>query len=210
MTQTICRMYATVDKAKQASEELKKRKYQDVSLFTPQDGGGTVDGLLDAMLRVYILKSAAKIYADRVKKGASLVVVHAPFTGGLKAQTVLDSFDPVDSGVPEPEIPSYAWDPKTPASSALHMGVLSEIKLPFEDFTNLSSLMRSGPFLKSWFGMPLLSKTTAPLSKLFSIPFFTKSGTPLSSTLGMSLLSTNKTPLSSRIRMPLLTKGRRA
>ena len=207
MTQTICRMYANTEKAKQAQEALKSRNYQDVYLFTPQCGGGTVEGLLDAMMKVYILKSAAKVYADRVKKGNALVVVHAPFTGGLKAQNVLDSFEPVDSGVPEPEIPSYAWDPKTPASSALHMAVLSESKLPFEDFWNMPSLMRAGPVFKSFFGMPLLSKTAAPLSSLIGMPIFS-SATPLSSAIGMSLLSKNKTPLSSAIKMPLLTRGR--
>lgn len=208
MTQTICRMYANSEKAKQAYEGLKQRKYQDVYLITPQEGGGTTEGLLDAILKAYVIKSDAKVYADRVKKGNALVVVHAPFSGGLKAQIVLDSFDPVDSGVAEPQVPSYAWDPKTPASSALHMAVLTQTQLPFEEFWNIPSLMRAGPFFKSFFGFPLLSKTAGPLSKLFGMPFFTSSQTPLSSATGMSLLSQNKTPLSSAIRMPLLTRGR--
>lgn len=207
MTQTICRMYANADKAKQAQDALKQRNYQDVYLFTPQCGGGTAEGLLDAMLKVYVLKPNAKVYADRVKKGNALVVVHAPFSGGLKAETVLDSFDPVDSGVSEPEVPSYAWDPKTPASSALHMATLTETKLPFEEFWNMPSLMRAGPFFKSFFGIPLLSKTAAPMSSAFGIPFFTSS-TPFSSAVGMSLLSKKKTPLSSAIGLPLLTRGR--
>lgn len=207
MTQTICRMYANADKAKQAHDALKQRNYLDVYHFTPQCGGGTTEGLVDAMLKVFIVKSDAKVYADRVKKGNALVVVHAPFSGGLKAQAVLDSFDPIDSGVTEPEVTSYAWDPKTPASSALHMATLTETKLPFENFWNMPSLMRAGPFFKSFFGMPLLSKTAAPFSNAIGMPYFTSS-TPFSSAVGMSLLSKNKTPLSSAIGMPLLTRGR--
>jgi len=196
MTQTISRMYANQQQASKAMEELKRRNYHNVFMFSAppagEDGQSSVnvDDLLAQMVKAHILKSDAKIFAERVSKGGSLVTVHAPFSGGFRALTVLDSHDPIDSGVPDPVFPSASWDSATPCSSVLRMPVLSNTKLPFEAVWNVPSLARCGA-VTSCLGMPVLSKSAAPFS----------------GALGMATLSSNSTPFSSMLGLPMLKKG---
>ena len=196
MTQIISRMYATKENASKAFDELKRRNYQDVFLFAAPDAGESgeasfdTDDLIAQMMKAHILKSDARIFAERVAKGGNLVTVHAPFSGGFRAFTVLDSYDPIESGVAKPVFPSAPWDSKTPCSSALRMPVLAKNKLPFETVSAVPSLTRCGA-VTACLGMPALSKSATPFSSMF----------------GMSALSKNPTPFSSMFGMPLTKKG---
>ncbi len=190
--QTFNRLYADEAKARSAWEELKRRGFADVYLFTPPrraegEAPAGDDDLLASMLRAYIVRSDAAILARRVSEGASLVTVHAPFTGGVKAETVLQRHGPIDSGIPEPELPRYTWDEESPFSSALRWPLLTKCEHPFEYVSGLPSLAKSGyasgapvkpdrpaPF-SSKLGMPLLSNNPAPFSSFFKIPLLIKS-----------------------------------
>lgn len=197
MTQTISRMYATHAQAKQAFDEFKELGYEDVHLFAGAQPGGegsqaptpSRDSILSALTRAYILKQHASIYADRISTGSSLVTVHALFGTALKARQVLDGLDPIDSGVPDPVYPSYAWDQATPFSSALQLPVLTKTKLPFEKMWNLPSVTRRPSFFSNLFGLPLLSKAATPFSRSAGWPLLSRLPTPFSSKLGMPLLT---------------------
>lgn len=193
--QTISRLYANEENARKAWDELKSRGFGYSHIFTPPPSSGedatvpaSADRLLDQMMRAYIVKSEAAIYARRVSEGASLVSVHAPFSGGLKATRILNRHQPIDSGVPEPTFPSYEWNEATPLSSALCLPLLAKNELPFETITGIPSVisMRYGS------GAPVRPDDPAPFS----------------SALKMPLLTQNPAPLSSFFKFPVLIKGR--
>jgi hypothetical protein len=189
MTQIISRMFATRDQAAKACEELKQRSYQHVFQFSaPTEGAASTDDLVASMTKAFIPGSEARIYAEKIAKGSHLVSVHAPFSGGHRATWILDSYGPVDSGVPATASESSAWDSATPTSSALRMPLLSKTALPFE----------------AWMGTPSLSAKPWTVSGCLGLPLLSKSPTPCSSALGMSTLSGNPTPLSSSLGLPLL------
>jgi hypothetical protein len=182
-------MFATDDQAAKASAELKQRSYQHVFRFSaPAEGAAAIDELVAGMTKVFIPVSEAKIYAEKIAKGSHLVAVHAPFSGGHRAMWVLDSYDPIDAGVPTSTSEASAWEGATPFSSALHLPVLSKTALPFE----------------AVMGVPAISAKPWTVSGCLGLPLLTKSQTPCSDALGMSTLSDNATPLSSSFGLPLL------
>jgi len=193
--QTISRLYASEENARKAWDELKRRGFADSYIFTPPAPGtgeaagpASADSMADDMVKSFIVRSEAAIYARRVTEGASLVTVHAPFSGGLKATTILDRQGPIDSGIPEPRYPSYAWDESAPFSSAFRMPLLTECKLPFEAIVGVPSL------LKTTYGSGPPPRPDNP--------------TPFSATLKWPVLSKDPAPLSSFLRLPLLLKSR--
>jgi hypothetical protein len=195
--QTISRLYASEENARKAWDELKRRGFADIHLFTPsprgEDGAavsGSAESLVDGMVKAFILRSHAAVYARRVGEGASLVTVHAPFSGGHKATTIVDRHGPIDSGISEPVSPSYGWDEEHPFSSAFRLPLLTRCEHPFEEIVGLPSLIKTNyasmgrpkpdnpaPF-SAMLGLPVLSNEPAPLSSFFKFPILMKS-TPL-------------------------------
>lgn len=191
--QTISRLYANEDNARKASDDLKRRGFADTYLFTPpargEDGlapAASAENIMDSMVKAYIVRGAAAVFAKRVSEGSSLVTVHAPFSGGQKATTVLDRYGPIDSGVPEPEFPARLWDEEHPFSSAFAMPLLAKCEHPFETISGVPSLAMSGYAsgvrpqrdnpapLSTKLGLPLLTSDPAPLSSMFRFPLLTK------------------------------------
>lgn len=204
MTQTINRMYGTRIQGMRAADALRARGYKDVHVFdgtTPdqpssdQEGtaasapaGRSAASILADMHKAYILDQHARVYADRVSLGGTLVTVHALFGTAYEATNVLDSFDPIDSGVPEPVFESYAWNEKIPFSSALQIKTLTKTKLPFEKMWNVPSVTRKPTFLSELLGFSLLTSSTTPFSDLLGLTLLSRDATPLSSQLGLRLL----------------------
>lgn len=203
MTQTICRIYATKAQGLKAADELKSRGFKDVHVFSgaapvqeaagegeaaPAPAGPSVASLVQSMRDAFILDSHARVYADRVSKGGTLVCVHALFGKALQATKLLDKFSPIESGVPDARTDWVDWDERTPLSSALQFKTLTETKLPFETIWNVASIISRPTLFSNWIGLPVLSR-----------------GTSFSSLLGLSLLSRSSTPLSSQLGLPLLT-----
>ncbi len=198
MTQTISRMYGAYDIAARAVEDLKKVGYRHIHVVSTSGGPGIADtshnGIVKALTDGYIWKPHAVEYAKRIGQGGSLVTVHAPWATARRAIKMLDKHGPIDSGVPEPTLPSIAWDDATPMSSALQMPVLMKQKTPMSMVWNVPAVLKNPIKMSACLGMPMLSKHIAPLS----------------SRIGMSLLSKSATPLSSRFGLPLLSsRGRR-
>jgi hypothetical protein len=137
-------------------------------------------------------KAKARVFANAIVAGGSLVTVHAPFGFAQLAIDTLDEFGPIPSGFAEPSDKPPAWSEATPLSSAFMLPVLSSDPTPFETFSGLPTLTSSGASFSKWFGLPMLSRVAAPLSRLFGLP----------------TLSRNPAPFSSLFRIPLLKAGR--
>lgn len=197
MTQTINRIYASKATAEEAAASLAVRGYRNVHQFSKAaaegeaEASGSVDDLVAEMMKAFIWRPHAEVFAKRVASGATLVTVHAPFGTGLRALQLLDQHGPVDSGVPDPAEPPLMWDDKAPFSSTIHMPLLTKTRLPFETVAGVRSLTGGTCLFSSCLGMRLLTPSKTPLSDMF----------------GWGLLSKEKTPLSSRFGWPLLSKA---
>lgn len=188
MAQTICRMYGTRREAEAALEELRVSGYAESFLFGA-DAGSSQASVVDAMCRAHVLKNRALIYADRVVKGGTMVMVHARFGMALKATQIMDKYPSIDAGIAESSEAHIEWNESHPFSSALQLPVLLKTKLPFEAFWNVGSLTRSGWTLSSLFGMPMRASSATPLSSAVGLPTLTRCATPFSSLFKLPVLS---------------------
>ncbi len=85
--QTLSRLYTTQGQATGAVNQLVYNRFsaETIFVFGPPGSrgagalaeGATTDDITTAIMRAYVLKSHARIYADCVAGGAILVVVHA-------------------------------------------------------------------------------------------------------------------------------------
>lgn len=230
MTQTISRMYSSPDHGLAAVEELRKyRVYEDrvhivLPPAAPADdaaGGSSFDSIVAAITDDYVLRSRARIYAEGIRRGGTLVTVHAQWGSAVLATEILDRFAPIDSGVPEPE-PSRAmlWDEAAPLSSGLQMPVFYRNPTPFSAFWNLPVLTAGRASLSALLGIPELtrepprsrriassSRNPAPLSNLLRIPTLRRDGAPLSALLSFPLLAKRPAPLSALLTFPVLSSN---
>ena len=200
MSQTINRMFESVERAAQAVQALKTNRFSQfdhVYLFGRDSEGGveqSVDQIVAAMMKSYVLKAHARVYAEKVKQGSALVTVHAPFGTGGDALEVLESFGPVDSGVPGPRDALPAWDEVAPCSSLFHIRVL---------------LPDSATFSKFW-NVPPLAKTARTTSAALGLPEGGGSSGPFAGTFGLPMLAGPRMSLSAMLGLPLLTGARAA
>jgi hypothetical protein len=190
MTQTITRLYASHDNALAAVKDLKELGLGDDSIHVvPPMPNATIDEIAAAIAKGRVWKSYAKIYAQKVKQGATLVSAHALFGMGMPVTLALQAHSPIASGIPEPEADLITWDEAAPLSSSLRMPVLARNPAPFSN----------------WWGLPVLTRGRASLSAALGIPEVT-SGRAFHGTFGMPLLSGNPSPLSSLFHLPTLTR----
>jgi hypothetical protein len=191
MTQTITRMYGSHDDAMDAVNELKKSNFPggSIHVVSPADvtatsaGPGGEDPVTAAIMKGYVLKAHAKIYAEGVRNGGTLVTVHAPFGSAGEAIEILDNHHPIESGVAEPQRSYLEWDDAAPVSSMFLLPVLSKDRTPFSSFWNMPTRKHGRTIklkqiahgtLSSSLGLPHLSRNPAPLSSLFGLPLLSK------------------------------------
>ena len=191
MSQTISRMYETPGQAANAKAALEQEDYSDVHLVSGESAGASIDEIVAAITKGNVLKSYARVYAEGISKGRSLVTVHAPFGGAARAARILGKFNPVESGISEPESQLMLWDDATPMSCILQMPVLLEDPVPFSTFWNVPPLAGGSFSLSSLFGIPLLTKA-ASRSTSFGIPLLSRNAAPLSSLLGIPTISRSR------------------
>jgi hypothetical protein len=139
-----------------------------------------------------ILKSHAKIYTEGIKRGGTLVTVHASFGSSLTATAILDSHGPIDSGLVDTTDAMYLWDDAAPCSSLFHVPVLLPDSATFARFWNVKPLLAGGKTTSSSLGLPEVKK-----SARHYVP-----------TIPMALLSTKGTILSSMLNLPVLRASR--
>jgi hypothetical protein len=192
MSHEISRMFATAEDARNAAAELAEDGFDEIHVVTPPTKEDVPVSAIAAQIALgNVLLSDAKVYAAGVARGGSLVPVHAPFGSGMKATVILDSHNPIDSGMPEPEAPRM-WDEGAPLSSALQIPLLMDDPVPASRYMGIQPLTGSDCSFSGAIGMPLLSDNPAPLS----------------SAVGLKALSSNPAPLSSLLSLPLLTRSK--
>jgi hypothetical protein len=212
MPQKIVRIYDSVAQGAKVATHLANEGYQHIYQFKGVSGKSAASvnerkNMIAQMMDAHIWQSHAEAYADRLAKSGALVIVHAPFGSAKNAMAVMDSYAPIDVGHAETHYtPDFVWDDRAPLSSVLQMPVLTNISLPFETLTGVSSLTKGLAFLSNLLGIPLLSAGSAKRNTSMGFPMLSASATPLSSSIGMRTLSQNATPLSSLFNLPVLTR----
>lgn len=189
MSHEITRMFADPATAAKAADELREEGYDDLFVVNPPSAADTPVSAIAAQIalgRVHLPE--ARIYAQGVAAGRALVTVHAPFGSGKLAETILDSYGPVDSGLPRPE-PDKVWDEGAPLSSALMMPLLIDDPDPMSKVLGIAAVSSGNCSLSAMIGMPLLTAGELGERGKLGLPFLSANATPLSSALGLPVLS---------------------
>ena len=195
MTQTINRMYDSLERATQAAEEFRANGIDEVHVVTRQGAAGadaSAEAIVAELMQAYVLKAHAKVLAEGIRRGGTLVTVHASFGTADEATAILERHGPIDSGLSEASERLMSWDDAAPCSSLLRMPAL----LPDSD-----------TFSRFW-NVPMLLKTGATTSSALGLPETTRSSGPFTGTFGMQMISNKPTILSSMLGMPVLSKPR--
>ncbi|MFQ3623660.1 MAG: hypothetical protein SNJ73_08955, partial [Acetobacteraceae bacterium] len=181
--------------------------YSDVQIFSASaDKGDTLDSVADSIAAAGILAEEARIYAERVLQGNSLVIVRALFGGAVRARQILAQHGPVDSGVAEPSqrlMTSVGDGTASGGGNWLH--TLGTAPHPMEALTGWPSLTKEGWMFSDRFGWRYLLDDPTPLSSKFGWKLLSDTPYPLSSKFGWKLLSDTPHPLSSKFGWKLLT-----
>jgi hypothetical protein len=179
-------MYATAAAAGRAFAQLEDRgltrEDNQINLVTPETAG-SAEGLVAAIKQGLVLEADARVYAQGILRGHSLVSLMAPFGAGRMYEELLDALDPVDTGL-APPLPEPAWDDAAPLSSALGLPVILPPS-PYQ-FMGLPAIIASGATTSAAlglgelarhdftvFGTPRLSHDPAPFSALLHLPLLT-------------------------------------
>ena len=208
MSSLLIRIYDSVTQSAKAAQQLMDEGFEHVRHIKAGTGkNANRQNLVAELMSAQIWKSHAETYADRLSKGAGLVLVHAPFGAAVNAAAIMDAYQPVDQGLATSQTkPDFVWDDAAPLSSALQIPVLISVKLPAETLSGVSSLTKGTAFLSDFLGMRILSKGVHHNTTSMGMPLLSKSATPLSSMFGMRTLSNNPTPLSSLFGMKVLKR----
>jgi len=190
MSQTIARLYDSAERANAAAHELRNNRivvFDDVHVISGGAGAST-DGIVEAITKALVLKAHARIYAQGVKLGGALVVVHAPFGCAVDAIEILQSHGPIESGVPDGREAPIGWDDAAPCSSALHLRVLLDDSDSFSKFWNVPPLVKSGATTGSALGLTEVKPSRGPFSPTIGLPLLSNKASILSSMLGLPVL----------------------
>jgi acetoin utilization deacetylase AcuC-like enzyme len=208
MSSLIIRLYDSAAQAAKAAQQLVDEGFEHVRHIKAGSGkNANRQALVTELMAAHIWKSHAETYADRLAKGGALVLVHAPFGSALNAEATLDQYEPNEKGITtQTWEPDAVWDDATPLSSALHLPVLINARLPAEILTGVSSLTKTTAFLSDFFGMPILKPGVHHATTSMGLGLLSKSATPLSSLFGLKTLSSNPTPLSSLLGLKVLSR----
>jgi hypothetical protein len=188
----IVRLYASAEQAKLALASLKRWGFEDELIHvvnassTPPPGApasaASDDPVQSAIMAAYVLKAHAKVYAEEVRKGCTLISIRAPFGVGGIAEELLDECGPVKSAVVTGNGSLPPWDDDAPFSSAIRMPTLVRATAPFSAFWVLPTLTRRGGTFFSGIGLPEVSRSD---SYVFGAPAISRSASPLSSMLNL-------------------------
>lgn len=208
MSTLLIRIYDSTTHSAKAAQQLTDEGFEHVRHIKAGTGkNANRQNLVAELMGAQIWKGHAEVYADRLMKGGGLVSVYAPFGSALKAEAAMDAYQPVDTGLPaSPKKPDFVWDDAAPLSSILQMPVLTNVKLPAETLSGVSSLTKGTAFLSDFLGIQILSKGVHHNATSMGMSLLSQSATPLSSMIGMATLSKNPTPLSSLLGMKVLKR----
>jgi hypothetical protein len=152
-------LYASAQAAAAAVDTVKAEGFTSDLISVVSESAGSQDAIAAAIAAAFVLKNEAKIYAQGVKAGRTLVIVRAPFCTGGQVEKLLDSAGPIDSGYQDPIIRSNVWDEAAPLSSALG-GIPTILKsgLPLSRMFGMRTITKDPSF--SLFGNGVISSST--------------------------------------------------
>jgi hypothetical protein len=213
MTHTICRIYSSPETARAAAEELLEFRQLAGAVHivdAPDDPYGPIDDVVKNIMRHNVPREHAKVYAQGIQYGGALVATNAPlFSAELVAQC-LDQYQPIPTGLKDPEPDRFYWDEAAPFSSALRLPLKYDDPTPFSNFWNLPVLKedttaqsegletirffsRKPGLFSGLFGWQLLSKSGShPFSNFFGLPIFARGAAPFSKILNLPVISNFK------------------
>ncbi len=227
MIEPIVRMFASEETARAAAAALVSAGLPPSKVFvvTPGSGGadGGTDSIAAAIMAGHVLRSHARVYADGIQNGRSLVIARTPFGFGQVAINLLEDHGPVDSGLDLPREPGPDWDEAAPLSSALQFPpLLKKRPTPLSDVLGLPTLLpapgkrsssliptlsAAGRHMSSALGLPLLSRAAAPLSSMLGLRVSCGTAAPLSKLLGLKPLSRKAGRWTHSFGLPLLSSS---
>ena len=209
MSQTIVRLFATSQAALDATAELKKNAFRADHMFVvAPPPGSDFDAIAAQIAATLVPKHQAAVYARHLPSGGASVTVHALFGTAMRAMEILDSHNPIESGVAEPNYAPKPWDEAAPLSSALQWSTSFSNPAPISDLLGIPPVINCPTPLSSAIGLPVLSRNPAPFSSMFGLPTTSRKAAPFSSLFGLPTVINCPTPLSSLFKIPTLTKGR--
>lgn len=174
MPQTVCRMFATRAVADAAAADLRLHGYRDVDVFGGAAGAdGKADAYVDALCKVYVLKSEARVLASGLASGRGVVVLYTQFGTTAFALTLLDRFGPVESGLVEARTPGPRYEDAAPLSSTLQLPVLTRMKYVFQEFSGLPTLTKGAWTFSEAMQFGLTTRCDTPLSSALRLPVLT-------------------------------------
>jgi hypothetical protein len=162
-------MFATRAIADKAAEDLRLHGYADVHVF----GGAaaaTAEAYTDALCKAYVEKAVARVLARGLAAGRGLVVVHTQFGRTAFAEKLLNRHGPVEDGLPDRREAGPRYEDAAPLSSTLQLPVLTRTQHPFEAFSSLPTLTRSGWTFSDALQFGVRAKRAAPLSESLGLP----------------------------------------
>lgn len=199
MTEIISRLYGSQKAADSAVEALKAYGFFSSLIFVvgppkpkPTEAGkaAALEALALELMKGWVLKSQAKIYAEEILAGGVVVTVHAYFGFAQPAITLLDEAGPMPSRVKKAQRTYLDYDEAAPLSSSLALPVLADSHASFSRF----------------FSMPILAHHTFSFGRAFGLPELSKSKRK-STSFGLPLLAKNSFSLSAKLGLPLLSKS---
>ena len=160
----IVRLYASAEQAKLALAALKRWGFEDelINVVTATSmppasapaSAASDDPVQSAIMSAYVLKAHAKVYAQEVRSGRTLISVRAPFGVGGIAEELLDKCGPVKSAVVTADDSMPQWDDDAPFSSAIGAPTLVRATAPFSAFWVLPTVTSRGGTFFSGIGLP--------------------------------------------------------
>ena len=156
MSKPIVRLYSSPQTASAAVDAVKAEGFTSDLITVVSESAGSQDAIAATIAAAFVLKNEAKIYAQGVKQGRTLVIVRAPLgTGGL-VEKLLNSAGPIDSGFEEPIVRTNVWDEGAPLSSALFgMPTVLKSELPLSRMFGMRTITKDPSF--SLFGNGVIS-----------------------------------------------------
>jgi hypothetical protein len=205
MTVISTRIYDTPQNAKGAVTKLKKSRVKDDQISVVSSEGKSPDDVVAAIEAAGLPAASAKVYAEAVAKGGTLVAVRPLFGKGAEANEILDSFSPIETSLESDHVVT-ATDPTAPLSSAAGWATLSNDPTPLSTFFKWPLLSDNKFPASKLFSWKLLSDNKFPASKQFNWPLLSSNPTPLSSKYNLQLLSDDAIPLSRKLNLAVLSK----
>ena len=202
MTQTISRIYQAREDADAAAADLKQAGFDSRDINVVASAEASDEEILARIQEGGVTATHAKVYAERIKQGDTLVSILAAFGYAVLAIDILEKHGPADTGLPEQGHEKTPLDPAAPLSSAAGWRVLSNDPAPLSSALGLPLLTRQRPRKSA---SKLIDKP-APLSKAIKMPVLTDRPAILSSRLRWRVLWGDPAPLSKRLGLPVLSK----